>query len=245
MRVRLVGLREIRAEYLTPDIQRRNPSQMNLAMLLAGGRLKELVRVGKVILSEAVDETGKALVGPETYSEQDRSQTRPVEITPAMIQQGGLPLRADLSPAARSAARIARLKGVLRVVYARQVEQITISNPRGLMGELISHPRLEELGIEIRVLPPGDPRGVPMRGTFLAVQFRKNAEQVKGLEFYNEWMQKLGAHPRQMKSNAGEDCTLYQITRGRLGPDSQMVIQVYPQIERAEIPVEFHDVPLP
>jgi len=245
MRVELMGLREIREAYLSPRAERPARSRLQLGMVMAGARLKEVVKVGNVIFTEVVDETGKSLIGPDTYDEKKRTSLGPVQVTLEVIMRGGLRLVSDLEPANRKAATIAKMKGTLRVLYATEMEEITIVDPRELMGTIIVHPRLKELGIEIRVMPAGDPRTVPPRGTFISLQFLTKEDHIRGVEFCDAWMKPMLTRPRTMKTNADEDCMVYQVSRGKLDVDSQMVIQLYPVLEEAQIPVEFNDVPLP
>jgi len=245
MRVKLVGIQETRETYLDPKAERPNRSRLRLGMLMAGARLKEVVKLGNVIFTEVIDETGKSLIGPDTYDEEKRTTMRPAEVTPDVIQRGGLQLVSDLQPANRQAATIAKMKGTVRVLYATQMEEITIVNPRQLMGTIIVHPRLTELGIEIRVMPAGDPRGVPPRDMFITLQFLTKENHISGVEFHDAWMKPMLTRPRTMKTNAGENCIVYQVSRGKLDVDSQMVIQVYPELEETQIEVEFNDVPLP
>ena len=245
MRVELVGIQEMREAYLGPKVERPSRSQLTLGMVMAGARLKEVVKVGNVIFTEVVDETGKSLIGPDTYDEKKRTSLGPVQVTPEVIMRGGIRLVSKLESAARNAATIAKMKGTVRVLYATDMEEITIVNPRQLLGTIIVHPRLKELGIEIRVMPAGDPRSVPPRDMFISLQFLTKEDHVRGVEFCDAWMKPMLTRPRPMKTNADEDCMVYQVSRGKLDVDSQMVIQLYPELEETEIEVEFNDVPLP
>ena len=245
MRVELVGIQEMREAYLGPKVERPSRSQLTLGMVMAGARLKEVVKVGNVIFTEVVDETGKSLIGPDTYDEKKRTSLGPVQVTLEVIMRGGIRLVSKLEPTARNAATITKLKGTVRVLYATDMEEITIVNPRQLMGTIIVHPRLKELGIEIRVMPAGDPRGAPPQDRFIVLQVLTKENHVSGVEFQDAWMRRMATRPRLMKTNAGEDCMLYQVSRGNLDVDSQMVIQVYPELEEAQLEVEFNDVPLP
>jgi hypothetical protein len=245
MRVELVGVQEMRENYLDPQVDRPNRSRLRLGMLMAGARLAEVVKVGSVIFTEVIDDTGRSLIGPDTYSAEQRTAMSSVEVTPDMIRHGGLRLVGDLQHANRRAVTIAKMKGTVRVLYATQTEEITIVNPRQLAGSIIVHPRLKELGIEIRVMPKGDPRGVPPREMFISLQFLTKENHISGVEFCDAWMKPMPSRPRTMKTNDGEDCVVYQVSRGKLDVDSQMVIQVYPELEEAEIELDFSDVPLP
>jgi hypothetical protein len=245
MRVELLGIREIREAYLDPQIDRPVRSQLQLGLQVAGTRVLEIVKVGNVIFSEVVDDTGKSLIGPDTYSEAVRTTMRPMEVTPETLRRGGLRLSSSLEPAARKAATITKAKGTLRVLYANETEEITIVNPRELMGSIIAHPRLKELGIEIRVMPAGDPRSVPPRDMFISLQYLSKENHIAGVEFYDAWMKPMLARPRPMKTNDDQDCMVFQVSRGKLDTDSQMVIQIYPTLDEAVIEAEFEDIPLP
>lgn len=245
MRIELFGLREVRELYPDPRSQYPDQSRLHLGMTLAGARLEQVVRIGRAIITEAVDEAGKVLVAPDAYDEDQRTATNPVNVTPDVIQRGGLQLGAQLTATTRGAATIAKLKGTVRVVYAGAHEEITVFNPRAQAGSLIEHPRLKELGISVRVMPPGDPKGAPAQENVITLQFLPDRNRVRGVAFHDAWMKKLTARDKLLKTNDGEDCVSYQVSRGWINEDAQMVLEIYPEIEETQIPIEFSDVPLP
>jgi hypothetical protein len=129
-------------------------------------------------------------------------------------------------------------------VYGAKTESVTIENPLQYQGKLIQHPRLEALGVSIRLLPPGDPGNLPPGAKFIAYEVLLGNEKLRDVGLFDAWMKRMRAMPREMTSNDGKPCTVVQLD-GELDEKTQMVIEVFPQVEEATLPVELENVKLP
>lgn len=54
-------------------------SELRLQMRFAGAGIENTVRVGNIIFTEATDDTGRALVTPETYTEEQKNRDATVQ----------------------------------------------------------------------------------------------------------------------------------------------------------------------
>ncbi|MBU0640974.1 MAG: hypothetical protein KKB50_19095 [Planctomycetes bacterium] len=244
MTVELRGLYENRQPTTSPDDpQQQQAPGLRMRMHLIGPRLHKVVRVGRIILDECVDDSGASLLEPNMFSEEDRRLTRIVRRVEVL--GGYLEMRTAVNVATRQAAKLAKLRGSVRVIYAKDATEITINNPLSLRGKTIDDPQLKKIGLEVRMLPLGDPEGVQQNDSFVTLQFVKGEEHVRAVEFYDEWMKQTRSRASSEQTNAGERCAVYQLLSGPLNEDCQLVIYVYPEIEDERVPISFDDVILP
>lgn len=221
---------------LVPDLRFR--------MRLSGPRFQKIVRLGRPVLDEVVDDTGKQLVDPEKIKDQRRDDTRVV--MKSHLLQGSLELRAMAQAAARQAAKLKIVRGTVRVVlHSAPPEEITINDPLRFRGKAVEHPRLKELGIEVKMLPLGDPAGVPETNSAVSLSYGEKEILVHDIAFYDEWMQKISIRGTLARSNAGDRVVVYQATRAEFTEDTQMVLTVHPKVRDLRVPIKFKDVELP
>jgi hypothetical protein len=131
-------------------------------------------------------------------------------------------------------------------VYSSNLEEVTLLRPLRYRGGTISSQRLQEAGIEIAMLasdvvPPTDNKPEAA----VTLQFVKNEEKVRSVDFYDDWMQKMLVRSIAGKTPAGEPCVTYSLATGEITDDTQIVISFYPTVEIAEIPVDLSGKPLP
>lgn len=244
LRLEITGMSESRVWVLNPQTGMPR-SELLLQLRLVGERVPDVVRAGRVIFTEAVDDSGQALLRPDSYTEAERTETFRVRSNPDVLRERGLAMNTRLDATSRSAKSLRTLKGGLRVIMASTSEDVAIPNPRQWEGKVVEHPRLKELGIELKVLAAGNPSSVPHTLGTITLATSKNQEYVKGIEFFDAWMARMRASARNAQSNEGEPVVVYQLGDQQLTENSQMIIQVFPKIEDVRVPIELENVALP
>lgn len=241
MRVELLAIHENRRWAAQPSITNPDKSELRIHMRLVGERIGDVVRMGRVVLDELSDDKGNSLLNDKVYKPEDRTATSPMRGPAERAKQNGLQSSLILEAAKREATTIKKAKGFVRVVYAAKREEIVIENPMQFQGKKIEDKdgRLAKMGLEINFLPPGNPSRVPPGGNFVCLELVKKPELLQGAAFHDAWMKPLRNRSSEMTSNDGKPCIVYQLQEGPLAADSQMILQVFPEIEEAVIPVEF------
>jgi hypothetical protein len=219
-------------------------SELRMQVRFAGSGIENTVRVGNIIFTEATDDTGRALITPETYTDEQKTEMRPFNYPPERLKSSGLLLQAKLDSPAR-AARTMRLRGSLRVVMAPEKLEISIDNPLQYVGKIIPNEKLKEIGLEVRVVPAEELSEEQSQPNQLVLQIAKGDEKVQEVAFYDGYMKQMRPRERTLKTNSGESVKAYSITSGTLDENTQMVLRVFPKTEDVSIPIELDSVPLP
>lgn len=245
MRVEVVSIGDTRRKYYVPmsGVVPGNDFQMQLR--LVGKGIADVTRTGRVIFEDVVTDNGEHLVSPTTYTEQDRTETFRVRVTPDTLRDRGIGLGTKIDAPSRQASMIRHAKGMLKVVVASEFEDVVIKNIAGFRGKTIDHPRLKELGIELRVLPEGNPSNMPPGAGNFAFEFGEGQDLLRNIEFFDAWMTKVRAQSRNHQTNEGRPCVVVQLGDSVSPDDVTMIVQVYPKIETIDLPVELKDIPLP
>lgn len=245
MRVEIAGMVETRFRFVEPPPGPPPPARLQIQFKLRGARLKEIVRLGNLIFTEVVDETGKAMVDPNTYDKEKLTGSRVIENVEQIIsQQGGIATVEAFELSSRSARRISTMKGHWRVYYASAPDEIVLEDPLRYAGQVVDHPRLAALGVKIRVYGPGQ-EGLPADGKQVGVQILEGEEKVQGTDFYDDWYRLISSRPRPMTDSNGATFLAYRAGATPFSSEHQMVVRVFSDVSSQEIPVEFHDVELP
>lgn len=244
MRADLEAVVETRYWFGTPPNERMRRPEMRLRFKISGSRLGEVARVGQsVIFDELVDDTGRSLLPENGYSEADRKATRLVTERDG-VAQNGLLLMATVEPSSRGALTLKKIRGSVRLLYASQTESITIENPLQFRGQFVAHPRLDALGVKLRLLPEGNPAAMPPGAKYVAYEVVSGAEKIRDVGLYDAWMKRIRAMPREMESNEGTPSTVIQMGED-LDAKTQMVIEVFTTVEETVLPIEMENVKLP
>lgn len=244
MRVELLSIRESRYRVFDESAG-HVMSDLGLQFRLRGERLAEVARYGRPILTEAVDSTGRSLLTAGGLGPAEREFTARQQAPLERLEFGGLVLDARLELPARGAAALRRLRGSVRVIYARDYVSVYIDNPRQYQGRTIEHPLLAAHGLEIRILREGDPAraGAPSPRD-VALRFVRGAERIHDVTFYDAWLKQLRSRGLPTTSDDGEPCVAYK-TEAELTDEHTMVVEFYPHVEDVSIPIELDDVELP
>jgi hypothetical protein len=244
-RAEILAMREVRLRLLQdiklpPGIE----SDLRMQIRIAGADLTKVVSFGNLILTEVVDDTGKSLVDENTYSEQEKTTMRSMMIPPERLKETGLLLTTRNKEAARGAAKLSRVKGAVRLLLAENAESCTIVNPEQFKGQRLEHPRLQALDVEVRVAPHEDFEQAPPPQCVI-LQIKSKPEQIKAVQFYNGWMQRLPYRERRLVDRNGAECKAYCFQSEVINDELQLVLEVYPEIEEISVRLNETDVELP
>ena len=221
-------------------------SELRMRVRLIGEDIPSLVRVGNVVFEEAVDDTGKSLVDPATTTEERRTVTRRVFTPPEAIARSGWPLATALKASDRGAKTLKTLKGSVRVLFAKDSEDVIVINPLQFSGGIIAHPRLKELGIEVKLLPPGTPPEVVSHERALAIQVTAGDEKLRKVEFCDAWLRPVRTRPpADRRLEDGSMCMVYDTLGVPFDETTQMIIEVLPNVRDERVEFSFTDVKLP
>lgn len=248
MRVELLGLGETRVHLMNlPEGSDQEPlrRQTRMQFQLTGERLPDVVRIGQVMITNAEDDAGSQLVDQSKITDEALNETRPVEISQAVIRQGGLTMNAAMDAAKRSATKLTALEGSIAVAYAGEVIEVTIPNPLDQSGKILEHPALKELGLVVSVLAADEFFDVPRREQLVGLQISGNEKLFKEAKFYDEWMDEIQSRGRPTQTKAGEPAMLYQMQRTFLKPGDSMVLTLYRSLDEELVKFSIKDIELP
>jgi hypothetical protein len=245
MRIELYSISESRTRYIGEPPERPQGNSIRLLVNLTGERLPEIVGMGHLVIEEMTDDTGAVLAAPDELQRRDQSATSPVRITDRMVQRGYVQRVGDARGPTREARRIKKTTGWINLVYATETEDILVDNPLQYLGGYIEHPRLQELGLKIKVVEPGEEvRQIQERGG-IALQFERSAKQVQHVGFFDAWLKPMYPRSRRVEAPDGQEYVYYSMVVGNLDADVQMILTVYPEIEEERVRFEFEDIKLP
>ncbi|MBK9120173.1 MAG: hypothetical protein IPM18_11315 [Phycisphaerales bacterium] len=245
LRAEITAMREMRFSIDDPAMAGRFRSELALQVRVAGTPLPRIVRHGNLLLTEVVDDTGHALVTDETYSEADRTTTRPQAIPLARLQSEGLLLATRCEVSQRGAKELRRLRGEVQLFLADEAETVTIVNPFQYVGRIVEHPRLAELGIEIEVVAPERLQSTPPANRTIVLQYKSRPEQVKSALFYDGWMRQLPARDTVVQTRDEQNATMFYFDVGQINNEIQLVFEVHPKVEEIRLPIDLTSVALP
>jgi hypothetical protein len=246
LRVELMGVREIRFWSSDPVLAARMESDLQMRLRIQGERVDEIVRTGSVLLTEVVDDTGKALIDETTYKDIDTKTTHTITITPDRLRDSGLLMSARTKPSARGARTLKVLHGTIRVILAKDKEKFTVVNPFHYYGQTLVDPRLAALGIEIEVLPADQLENAPAMERGIIFHYKTKREHVFNAAFCDGWMRPVPTRDSWInKKDTAEPCQAFFFEPSAFNDELQVVFEIHPQIEDRQLPIQIDDFALP
>lgn len=242
LKIEMVGLGERRT---LESLEASSASaRMRLQFRLRGAEMARIKRYGSLVLTEVTDDLGNNLL-PEAPDATADTTRRLEGQALAKLAESGLSLGMETKAAPRAARKLAVIRGHVRAVFGDEPESIFIDDPRGFMGRTIDHPRLKELGVEIRVLGQGDIPQLSSSNRHVPIQFVRGEDMIDEIAYCDPWLKPIRfRHYRNMKTTSNELCQVY-LAESDITAEYCMVIRVYPRVRDEKIMVELHDVVLP
>lgn len=246
LRAELMGVVDMRVKLLEAIPNAPKDSTLRMQYRIQGERVEEIAKIGNILITEAIDDTGKVLIDPNLISDLEKTAMRGVTMPAERLKSGALTLPAQLSKAPeRKANTLKKIRGTVRVVLAKSPEQITVPNPVQYLGGALLHPRLAELGIEIvnaktdgvSQAPP------PERSIVLLVKTKK--DNVKSTQFFDGSMRPIRPRESPVTLATGEAATGYVFDPATQMNDVQVVFDVYPVVDDLNLPIAIDDFQLP
>jgi hypothetical protein len=79
----------------------------------------------------------------------------------------------------------------------------------------------------------------------LVIYLKANGDRVQGVSFFDGWMRPMPARETSTTKTTGEGCQLYYFDAPTFNDEMQFVLEVHPQIEELQVPVDLKNVDLP
>jgi hypothetical protein len=248
LRAEINAMREMRFWFLEePPPGAR--SALDFQVRVAGERLAEVARVGNVIFTEAVDNTGRALVDASTYTAEQRTDTRPMTLPPDRLRSVGLMTGTQVKCAARNATTV-KLRGSIRLILGKDKQDITIDNPLQYVGKIIENEKLKQLGVEIKFLAPEELKAEgeaapPTASKVPTLQYVKGQERVQTVAFHDASLKPIRHRERPVQTKQDQPAVSLILSGAELSNECQLVLQVFPSVEDIKLPIELDAQPLP
>jgi hypothetical protein len=246
MRVEPWAISESRNRYDSDPPPKPPESTLNLRLKLTGERLVHLASRGEPIIEEMVDDTGAVLKTSADYEPRELTKVYPLRAGKRMRQAGYAGLNVTAPASSREARKLTKVRGYVNVVFAVDTDEIMIDNPLQYLGGYLQHPRLQELGIKIKVITPDEGAMEKHDVGGIALQFVDGARKhLNKAEFFDGWLKPLYARERPTETPEGEEYVFYAVVVGKIDADTQMLMKLYPQIEEEKITFELENIELP
>jgi hypothetical protein len=248
LRIELMAMRDLRIWAADPELAARYKSecQFNTQWRVRGERITQIVRQGNLIFSELVDDTGQSLLDADTYTEADRTTTRvvvPQQV--ARLRAEGLLIPTRNKIPARGAVKLKVVRGSIRLILAENSEKVTIANPLDFVDKTIDDPRLKVLGIEIKIVP-ADQLETPTPGDrALLLQYVSKGDHIQKVSFVDGAMKLVPARESQVTTKGGVVCQQFYFDASPINSELQIVLDVMPQIDDIQVPIDMENVDLP
>jgi hypothetical protein len=246
MRVALTYLVDQRIRYLEPTGTATQPPVLGLQFKMRGSNLKRIVRVGNLILTELLDDTGMNLVDTSEYDKDKLEGSRTLTVDEGMLAQGGIVFTERVThPPARTVKKLQSIKGHVRAYFGSDTEEVMVESPIQFAGGMVRNARLSELGISVRIYGPGE-SGVPADGKAIGLRVAQGSEKIQSYEFYDDWLRQVGVRSRNAKDEtSGDMFFIFSSQTPSLGADSSLLLRVYPELTHEDVHFEMRDIELP
>ena len=246
MRVEILAFLEQRYLFFENFLDRLPDSALRVQYRLRGADLAKLVQVGELVIDEAVDDTGKSLVDPQSITESRRESVRDINMKPEDLRNRGWMFGGSLLSAHREAKVIKNIKGSMRCVFASASEEILITNPIAQIGQMIEHPRLAEIGVKIELVDSRNPNAKADEKREIGVRVVEGEQKLRGVEACDAWLRPIVMRrPIPTKDADGVAYQAYQTAATPVTADSTLILIVSPDVNDRRVEMELTDIKLP
>lgn len=247
LRVELLGMAEMRVKMLETIAGGPKESDLRMQFRVQGEGIEKIVRIGNLIFTELVDESGKSLIDENSYTENDKTSLRPVTLPADRLKSGALQIPARLPKVAdRKASSLKKVRGGVKVILGGLSEQITVDQPLKFKGKAIDLPRIKEIGVEVQVISAenvASPPTPPDRAFVLQIKTKK--ENIKSITWFDGSMRPIRPREVQVTLTNNEQASAYIFEPNQLNDELQMTLDIYPTIEEKTLNVAIDDFQLP
>jgi hypothetical protein len=244
MRVELMSISESRIRFEGQALPNADEPAIHLQVKVTGERLGAMVGMGHLVIEKMVDDTGAVLASPEDLQRRDLVATSPIRMSKRVLAAGFLPRTGRAKLPSRAARKLTEVSGWVNVIYADETEDVLIDDPLQYLDSYIEHPRLQELGVKIRVVRPDEEAKEKSDSRGIALDFHPG-KMIRNVEFFDAWMKPMYPRARRVERPDGKDYMYYNLVVGRFDADTQMMLTLYPQVEEERIRFKFENVELP
>jgi hypothetical protein len=244
MRLIMTALAEQRVRFTEPGATQEAPTFLRVQFKLQGADLQKVARVGNIIITEAIDDTGAALIDPNTYDQEKLTGSRNIEINEQIVAQGGPAFVESFTVSTRGSKMLKSLKGKLSVTYAETPVEVTFENPLQYAGQELQHELLKKYGVRVKAIGPGQ-EGIPADDKAVGLLVLEGKDRIQGFDFYDDWMRRMPVRPRELTTTDNQTYTAFRSGGANFSEETQLVIKVFPEIRTEEMPIEYHDIALP
>ena len=244
-----VAVSETRYKSLAGGGKGTGHTELKMTVHVVGGAASEAVQFGHVKITQATDEKGNSLlIAAKERRQPHHCEKGYVTITKWWQDQRKNGFQADfirLKPAARAAAKIARITGSLKLLTGGKVTAVTIPNARSLVGIELQHPALKAAGVKIKIVRP-EPSGTALGDPSKTMVF-----QIEGKVEAILATIMVDASGNTVRCLSGFDTVaggikrLSLTVRSKLPDKAGLKLAVLSDAKVVTVPFELKDVPLP
>jgi hypothetical protein len=246
LRAEVVAMREIRFRATDPEMAARLKSELDMQVRIQGERITQVVRQGNLIFTELVDDTGQSLLDADTYTEADRTMTRPMP--PQQVERlrtDGLILTTRNKQSTRGAVKLKVMRGAIRLILAEKTEKVTIADPLEYYDKSIGDSRLKEFGIEIKIVPVDQLETPTPPNRCLLLHYVSKGDHIQKVSFVDGAMKPVPARETQVTTKSGVTCQQFYFDTAPINNELQLVLDVLPQMDDIQLPIDMENVDLP
>ncbi len=158
-------IEETRRKALVGRLAGGVPAGLKLTLNITGPLAKKAIRYGHVAVDEAVDDRGNRLEKVRLmFDRRQREGFLPVNTWKRRAVKDGFQLELYLAESKRSATKITRLKGSLKLLTGEKTVGVLIKNVKGLVGKQLDNKTLAKAGVTLAfVKTPTDLMTEPAR----------------------------------------------------------------------------------
>jgi hypothetical protein len=244
---KIIACREIRL-WLDDSIERRPgmESDYRMQIRVSGEKLGRIVRFGNFIVTELVDDQGKSLIDEDTYTEDDLTTFYPNSMPADRLATTGLLLTTRSSEATRTATKLTRCRGYVRLIVGgdKPAESITVLNPLQHVGGQVPDARLAELGVKIGVVP-AEEIDQPLPPRAIVFHFGDSANNIQSVTFYDNLLRPMRSRENPATTKAGDDVMVYFVDANGFNDEMSVVFEVNPEIEEVKLEMNADGFELP
>ena len=244
-----VAVSETRYKWLAAGRKKSDYTELKITVHVVGEAAAKAVRFGHVKITDAVDEKGNDLLaaakGPQHPRDYERGFVTIADSRRAQAKNGFQAEFFRLQPAARSAAKIAKVSGSLKLITGGKVTEVIIPNARSLIGIEVDHPALKAAGVKVRIVRPG-PSVVPWEDPAKTISFQidGNVDAALAASMVDASGKAIDCHS-SVRTDGRATRQQSLTAEKQLPAKAGLKLEVLTGAKVVTVPFELKDIPLP